>query len=586
MNHEPSLLALKGSKPWTLGEKIIHLRVDAKSSKSRPRSKPSSDEAVPPATISTATTDPALHFWRDLAQAGPEACADELTPEQLDRLHVEQPLDAFLLDHLRRGYSLVLTGNAGDGKTHLLKRLEAHLPAKTEVERDATAAMQPGDVSGIVRRWKKAHKEGRAFLLAANEYPLYLLRLARSGFAPLEEVERQCQHRLAYSTTPDKNEAAREKVLVVDLSLRNPLAKGFAEPLMKKLLLQPEILAAASAEPDSDLAWNLRRLAHPVVRERLLEMLGRMAAAGHRATVRELWIWAARLLFGTGLENRKPVRSPERWFSSRLFELDDRFALSGLLRSLGDPAVHSHPRWDQRLETGRVSTGWLVDGAPTILRMDDPNFRALKRLFYFEHENGTEVLDLEGVPGHELLKSLRATLPPEDAFKQFIIESMNMAHCPVTFAEMKTRLYLWIGHRYQEQPSHGHVANQSVSETDLALLRPRLPERLRGAFDHIADHLLLEYRRSGVDPVQMRVDHSLFVALERLRQGLPRQLLPDRELNRLDVFLEQLRCAGVPTSREFVIHNHDDRTTARITLSSDMETYESCEVLPPASRWN
>jgi hypothetical protein len=87
--------------------------------------------------------------------------------------------------------------------------------------------------------------------------------------------------------------------------------------------------------------------------------------------------------------------------------------------------------------------------------------------------------------------------------------------------------------------------------------------------------------------VRLRVDHSLFVALERLRQGLPRQLLPDRELNRLDAFLEQLRRADVPKTREFFIHNHDERTTARILTSCDFSMYESCEVRPPvaAFRW-
>lgn len=580
LNHAPSMQALRSANAWALSEKLADITADARSLKSRPRKQVVSDSPSQASTSKKDNAKPvgkALEFWQDLAKAGPEACADELTTDQLNHLHVEQPLDAFLLKHLRRGFSIVLTGNAGDGKTHLLRRLEASLPEDADVVTDATAAMKPGDVSGILRRWKKAHREGRAFLLAANEYPLYLLRQKKDSFAPLEEVDRQCRQRLAYGERHATEEEAGEKVLVVDLSLRNPLAKGFAGPLLEKLLNRPEIQAAADADPDGDLAWNLRRLRHPEIRERLLELLTRMAAAGHRSTVRELWIWAARLLFGTGHEERKPVRSPERWFSSRLFEPDDRFSLSALLRRLGDPAEHSHPRWDYRLETwsSHVRTGWALGDPPSVVRMDEGNFLALKRLFYFEHAEGRNVLDLEGIPGIEILKTLSSAHAPEDAFKQFLIESMNRAHCAVIFQEMSTRLYLWIGHRYQEQPSHGHVANQSVSEHELNLLRPRLPGRLHGAFDYAADHLLLEYSRKNAEPICLRVDHALFVSLERLRQGLPRQLLPDRELNRLDSFLEQLRCAGVPTTREFVIHNHDDRTTAMVKLSPDFSSYES-----------
>jgi hypothetical protein len=554
-----------------------------RSPKSRPRKQLPVNEVLQSVQLTrttpkpTVTTDP-LRFWRELAQAGPEACADELTPEQLAQLHVPQPLDDFLLGRMRNGFSLVLTGNAGDGKTHLLRKLAPELEKLgAEVETDATAAMRPDDVSGILRRWKKALRDGRPFCLAANEYPLYLLRKSGKGFPPVDEVARQCEHPLAYAEQPAADEEAREKVLVVDLSLRNPLSRGFAGPLLDALLRQPDIQAAAKADPENDLALNLLHLRNPTVRERLLELFARLAATGCRATVRELWVWAARLLLGCGYEDRKPVHSPERWFSSRLFEPDDRFALSSLLRNLADPAAHSHPRWDYRLETGQVPNGWLVDAAPTLLRMDEASFRALKRRFYFEHQAGEDVLKLDGRPGSDLLNALRAAGAPEDAFKRLLIESINLAYCPVLFPVMETRLFLWIGHRFHEQPAHGHVANQNVSDYELELLRPRLPGRLAGAFDYQPDHLLLECHRPGAGLVRLRVDYPLFVALERLRQGLPRQLLPDRELNRVDYFLEQLRRAGIPTAREFYIHNHDERTTARVTLSADFNSYENVQ---------
>lgn len=575
LNHAPTLETLRKCKSWVLSERIGQTATKhATKSKSLPQNV--SEDAAPKSEAPSPLPD--ISFWRDLAQAGPEACADELSSEQLARLHVPQPLDDFLLNQIRRGFSLVLVGNAGDGKTHLLRRLEAEClkqKIKAEFEFDATAAMHPNDVSPILRRWKKAVQAGRPFCLAANEYPLHLLRISGKGFAPVDEVNRQCEHRLAYSPNAQPDEAAREKVLVVDLSLRNPLAKGFAGPLLDRLLSQPDLRAVAAAEPEGDLAWNLSHLAHPKVRERLIELLARLAAAGHRATVRELWIWAARLVLGAGHEDRKPVRSPGRWYSSRLFEKDERFAFSALLRRLADPAEHSHPRWDIHLETRSVRDGWLIDGAPTLLRLDGENFIALKRRFYFEHDAGPQVMVLDGTPGQALLTVLRMNRQPEAAFKQFLIESINLAYCPELFPEMKTRLYLWIGHRFQEQPSHGHVSNQSLSESDLELSLPRLPARVAEAFDYQPDHLLLEYPQRSGRTVRLRVDYPLFVALEKLRQGLPRQLLPDRELNRLDAFLEQLRRVDVPKSREFFIHNHDDRTTAKILLSPDLNQYEA-----------
>lgn len=582
LNHIPSLDALRESARWTLGEKIDHLPISDRSLKSRPR-KIAAPEGAQPSSPGRPSQPPPpsqgppeLRFWRELAMAGPESCADEVPADQLSRLHVPQPLDAFLLSRVRDGYSLVLTGNAGDGKTHLLRRLEDDLRRMgAEVESDATAAMTPGDVTPILRRWKRAHRERRPFCLAANEYPLYLLRRQGATFAPVAEVERQCNHRLAYSDATHADESARDHVLVVDLSLRNPLATGFAGPLFEKLLSQPELRAAADIEPESDLAWNLRHLSHPQVRDRLLQLLQRIASAGHRSTVRELWIWAARLLFGSGSEDRKPVRSPGRLYFSRLFERDERFTLSALLRHLADPTLHSHPRWDLLLETNGVADGWQLDDAPKPLRLDRENFAALKRQFYFEHACGGEVLELDGSAGQSFLKVLREGRSPEVTFKHTMIEAINRAYCPEPFPTMTTQLYLWIGHRYHEQPSHGYVANQGVSDAELQLLQPRLPSRLNGAFDYQSDHVLLAYGHDVGRRVALRVDYALFVALERLAQGLPRQLLPDRELNRLDAFLEQLRRAGVPKTRDFFIHSHDDRTTIQVTLSLDGKVYES-----------
>lgn len=88
------------------------------------------------------------------------------------------PLEDFIIRRVSEGYSIVLTGNAGDGKTHLLRRLELQLTsAGVIVEPDATAAMRGGDITPILNGWRKAITEDKPYCLAANEYPLYRLRV-------------------------------------------------------------------------------------------------------------------------------------------------------------------------------------------------------------------------------------------------------------------------------------------------------------------------------------------------------------------------------------------------------------------------
>jgi hypothetical protein len=159
LDHAPSIATLRSMRPWRLSESVEHLPIDKRSLKSRPRKQAQPIEGRTQAddTNNTASSDE-ITFWRALAQAGPEACADELSDQAIAGLHVPQQLDDFLVQHVKRGFSLVLTGNAGDGKTHLLRRLEHELrKLGADVETDATAAMKPEDVSAILRRWKKAH---------------------------------------------------------------------------------------------------------------------------------------------------------------------------------------------------------------------------------------------------------------------------------------------------------------------------------------------------------------------------------------------------------------------------------------------
>lgn len=590
IKHAPTMQTLREAKPQPVGTLVQSLAPEPGSPKqSRARRGTSSvvredapslpdASAIPVVSVSSSSLPPSasLEFWRDLALAGPEACADEVSLENLDLFHIPLPLDEFLVARVREGSSLVLTGNAGDGKTHLLRRLAAEFAESgAVVEPDATAAMHPEDISPIMEAWKAAAAAGHPYCLAANEYPFHLLRQVGQDFAPVEEADRQARERLVYGSNACEEHPNAEKVLVVDLSLRNPLHPDFALRLLRRILEQLPIIAGVHAEPEADLAWNHRHLSNPQVQERLGKLLARCCAAGERATVREILIWFARLLFGAGRDDSRPTRSPGRWYASRLFEDDDRFAISLILKQWADPAAHSHPRWDWLLESGAVQSGWLVDGSPQLLGMDQNNFTALKRRFFFEHERGEEAFALDPTPGGELLSILSAGTEAGSPFKQHLIESINRAYCCDLFPEMSTRLYLWVGHRFHEQPSRSHVANQSIAETDLRLDMPRLPARLEGSFAYQPDHLVLSYHPPDHPPVCLRVDRPLVAALEKINSGLPRQLLPDRELNRLDFFLEELRGRGVSESTHFMLHCHDTRSTLAISLNQKLKEYVS-----------
>jgi len=561
LRHAPALDALKKLKPWLLS--ALWPEAPTRLAQAEPL-------APPPAATPVSS---AVDFWRDLAAAGPESCADELSPDDLNLLNVSprhHDIEAFLRKKLRAGFSLVLTGNAGDGKTHLLQRLRDEM-RDADVEGDATAAMEPGDVGPILKRWRAANAKGRPFCLAANEYPLHLLRQAGRGFAPIEEVDRQCRQRLTYAAQPEPDETARERVLVVDLSLRNPLHEDFLDPLLDRLLARPEIREAAAAEPDSDLARNLARLGNARVRERLRGIFRLLVAAGERATIRELWIWMTRLLFGDGSGDRAPSGSAARGYSERLFAQDDRFALSAALRRLADPARHSHPRWDWCLETRRtVPADWTHGRPDDLLRLQDRGtFAALKRRFYFEHASGHEAFALDATPGRPLLEVLRDPARATREFLQDLVAALNGVFCPVPFPEMRSDLYLWVGHRYHQQPSNGHVANQAISFNEFRVQIPRLPSRLVGAFSYQPDHVRVECVGAAAHGVHLDVDCALSAALCAIKMGAPSESLPPGEMRRITAFVRALRNVGAGVQRERISWSRRERALTKTAASRD-----------------
>ena len=513
-------------------------------------------------------------LWRTLAAAGREAIAEALTEEDFERLHIESGIERFLGEQVKAGRSVVVTGNAGDGKTHLLRRVKHDLQsAGAVVVEDATAEMRGGDPGPILEKWRAAIEGGQPFCLAANEYPLYQLRMADVSAPHLVEVGRQCQDRLAYGDAEDPRCAGN--VLVVDLSLRNPLGREFFDSMLDKLLDDEGVKAAltSSAEAEAVVRANVECLDHPQVRERLRALAQRMVALGHRATVRELWILFARMVFGT-VEHGEYQRTD--WYSEALFDRDERFDLTEVLQAV-DPAGCSHPVWDAALDDRgpEVREGWVVREPVTAPHptLDWDNFAALKRRFYFEHDKGDEVFALADADAREFEDLVQGRKGSGRTLVASLVDAINAAYCPRHFDARDQHLYLWNGHRFHEQPSRSFVAAERVASDDLVAEVPRLPARLEGCFDYHPDHIALTARSLSGTP-RLRIDFPLWRTLCRLTRGLPRKLIPERDIHRLDAFLQKLG-AGTVGDRDCVWSVHlENLELIQVNLSADRSCFE------------
>lgn len=575
LNHVPSMNALLTGSAWRLCDHIPS---------SIPKDKSVRENDTPPklelTEMKNGNFEPdAFKFWRELAASGPKTTSDSMTTADLARIHVELALEGFLAESIKSGISIFLTGNAGDGKTHLLRKLAPILrDCGAIVVEDATAVMRRDQANPVIDRWREAINKQVPFCIAINEYPLYLLRNAAKSILPIHaaELDRQCRNRLVYGDeSPD--ELMREKMLVIDLSLRNPLNREIAGRMLAKIISEKE-LENFSAESAPELARNLTRLRDRQVQDRLMVLFERLSDMGFRATIREMWIILSRMVLGYRSDSKTPLaEGSAHWYSEIIFTDDSRFSLCRNLQ-VTDPFNYSHPVWDSFLEDseGVVISGWQFDPPRPKLapRLDRVAFRTLKHAFYFENQNGKACFDLEDPDAAEFRNLLRKHRDDDLLSVRQIIEAINRAYCPVSFPGCGDNLYLWNGHRFHEQPSRSFLANRNIPATELNLLLPRLPSRISSALPEFQpDHLLLRYTHQHGDSVSLRVDFSLYQTLQRLRRGLPRKLIPERDIFRLEAFLEALHPFTV-TDRRVLSAHLERRELLEIQLSPDGRRYE------------
>lgn len=580
LDHDETWKKLPDQKSWHLSDKLPIARATVK--------RPQPTIIVEPERLPTRAGG---SVYERLAERRPELYSERLPAAELEQLHVETTLDQFITDTLAAGNSLVLTGNAGDGKTHLFRRLQPHLPKGLEVIEDATAEMTDGQPEAVLNRIARSQAAGQQFVLCANEHQLLLLRetaiTAGNGVLAdvFQSIDDQCRHRLVHGPVDEQAEAARGAVVVLDLSLRNPLARGFARRLLAKLLDEPEVSAIAAA--DERVGRNYRRLSHPMVRERLLEIFDRLVLRGHRATVRQLWMIIARAVFTP--DTNCAGDAPGSWYSEQIFDRRGRLEIDKLLARFADPAKHSHPRWDWHLlEAGDFSGGdWPVDGPPQGINRQvraEHWFDSVKRRFYFEHTAGAELFALDAPAARDFRALLREGDSPEPAHVATVLRGINRLYCPPGFAGDDDSLQLWQGLRYHEQPSRAYLSANSVPREKFRLERPRPPHRVAAAFGvgaeslYAPDHLLLVARLEGVTRL-LKLDFALFSTLQKVADGLPRHLVPEAHIHRVDAFVERIGAKVTDRGTDFLVFNAEDGSVAKIRTSADHTRIEDAELI-------
>ena len=466
--------------------------------------------------------------------------ADRLTAEQLDAIHVETPLESFVIEMLRAGKDVVLTGNPGDGKTHLIKRLLPTLNALgAEHHADATAEES---YEAILEAWQRARKRKKPFCLAINEWPLLeLVRDFADKFPLLAEIRGQIEHGVIYD---DASAPTAERVIVIDLNNRNLVDRLTFNKLLATLThdrFYPECPACPARET-CDVPKARGVLSAERVRDRLFALLELVTKRGHHVTMRDLQGFIAFLLTGgRSCTALIAAQEPSPYYTLAFEGESDLF---DALRDAFDPSRVTHPTYDEGLWTGTLSAeGWMNKGAlapPPVAAPGDQAaaMRAAKRHFFFEHVDGIRLLQLLPQDERRFFDALDSAAEQSERVVRDLVRLINRFFDARDDSEGALRL--WSRHCYDARWSPTYVSVRAIPIAGFDLEVPRLSPVTTRAHAYQADHVLLAARLGERVVARLTADLSLYRTLFDAQRGLPMALRSAEVVKRLDLFFNQL----------------------------------------------
>ena len=507
--------------------------------------------------------------------------ADRLSLEELDWIHVDLGLDNYLLEAAKEGRQVVITGNPGDGKTFVIERLRETLVTEHNavVITDANAWSD----AHILSSWRSCDVNGRAFILAINEWTLFeLRRLARTErFDPVEEAVRQVQSAVYFGNPPAP---PKGRVVVIDLNLRNVLARRVVMEALDRLTDVRFVAELADADPAN---INVDRLRTDRVRARLAGLLEQASRRGEHTTMRQLMGFLAYLITGgTDSATRIMSQGDGRFlFANLAFEGGDG-PLFDLVRRSFDPAVVTHPDIDEELWRGTTDPNdWLdpsdVPPAPASCAAEEREqcFRVAKRRFYFEHTRGLDLLQSLPSDESDFDRVLSDGLGGDPQLVREMVLAVNRFFEPDCTKDDDDRLTLWQSHRYDVRAPTAFVALYSQPADQISTEEPKLAEWVEAWLPADMKHVTqfsITAANNHRAPTRLLIDREVFLTLREAAVGLGRSTWSRSVARRITRFVDQLhRHFHDPRPlSDLEIRNVDTNLHAKVQVRRDPRKYE------------
>lgn len=485
------------------------------------------------------TSDPELvrGLYRALS-----SCADHHEDSTIQLLHVPTAADEAVLTAASNRFVVFVTGNPGDGKTHLIRNLHSELSRKhVTVVLDANERTD-ADLIAIVE--STLAEPDAACVIAINQGILVDLLTAASDKAWAADARRGLLMPFAYLSsgeeTAETTHRDESRIRVIDLNLRNNLGP---EVVARALALLVELAGECGVCSSGTCPGerNAKRLSDRRVQERLISLLDAIARAGFHATMRDLQGFLSFLIFGNsqcGISSSGPgVEKSPYWnnaFEGGVGELFDR------LREY-DPRDYPLPLLDDRLWRHADSNeDWCIGSAEKVpvlagLHAREAWFVGQKRRALFEHRDGGGCITRLGSTVDQLFVSLVASRRDAPAK---LIRLLNRFFD--RDEERDDSLFIWASHRYDARPSRYAAAAITIPADQFEVAVPTLSAEMQHAFPHYRPAHFLFRKRGAEANEGMIIDRDLLEALVAAEEGLPSTFRRGEPEARIAAFYDRL----------------------------------------------
>lgn len=504
-----------------------------------------------------------LDFVRKLYN-GKNCYSDHMTDEELALLHIPSKAEDIAISAVEQGRIVFLTGNPGDGKTFLIKTISDRAPRDLYINTDINNVRSYDEVAEDI---VKLYDDDRGALIAVNEYPFIRLGQAiRQKSAEVYEELRLSKQSITYGS----NDRPAGKILVLDLNERNLLGGDYEllEPLFERFL----DLLAEPAEQNKYLKYNVTALKNADVRRRVIKLLHLIASDCKHFAIRDI-LGAIAFVF-TACTTTEYERAN---YYSALFS-----GTNALLKSIRcfDPARLASPRLDEKLWSGEITDGWLLE-KPNVIpsEFEDSEealerFVDLKRKYYFEHENGAELLALEPQEIGDVSRIMLHLDRDKRRIREQLIRSLNKLFLPQI---KKNRwLYVWTTHGYDmgREPVVA-VSTNGIDARRLDILLPH-PISALSDIEYTPNHIILK-PKDDEEPI-LKLDVDFLRILLAIDAGCPANLIPAQYERAVASFMQKLTTAGLTEENDDGEILLADRSSGAVQqLFIENNRYEFCE---------